>query len=107
MSNFDETKTDTKMYAILFDLDTNVLNNLYPNNSRQNAYKGIEEVLKSFGFTRKQGSVYFPKNPSDVNAVTCVLAAQAISKKYDWFKSSVKDIRLLRIDTLNDLKPAL
>ena len=42
-----------------------------------------------------------------MTAVKCVLAAQTLSKEYDWFKPSVSDIRMLRIDELNDLAPAL
>jgi virulence-associated protein VapD len=94
-----------RMYAIAFDLDTAQLQNVYPNASFQNAYGDIRKVLEPLGFNWQQGSVYF--GGSDMNAVKCVLAAQQVSLAYSWFKSCVRDIRMLRIEELNDLAPAL
>lgn len=93
------------MYAITFDLDTEQLSKLYPNESWRNAYTDIKNTLLPLGFTWQQGSVYFGN--SAMNAVQCVLAAQTLSKAYSWFKGSVRDIRMLRIEELNDLSPAL
>jgi len=42
-----------------------------------------------------------------VDAVTCVLAVQELSRTFPWFAASVRDIRMLRIEDNNDLKPAL
>lgn len=92
-------------YAIAFDLDTEMLSKSYPNPSWNNAYGDIRKILESLGFSWQQGSVYFG-NP-EINAVRCVLAAQTLSKTYPWFKSSVRDIRMLRIEEMNDLAPAL
>lgn len=94
-----------RMYAIAFDLDTTVLQNVYPNSSYTNAYGDIRKVLEPLGFNWQQGSVYF--GGKDMNAVKCVLAAQAVSNAYPWFKICVRDIRMLRIEELNDLAPAL
>lgn len=91
-------------YAITFDLDTSTLQKLYPNPSWNNAYADIKRTLEEVGFTRQQGSVYFGDH---INAVECVLAAQKLSQTYSWFKPSVKDIRMLRIEDQNDLAPAL
>ena len=93
------------MYAIAFDLDTAQLQNVYPNASYTNAYGDIRKVFEPLGFNWQQGSVYF--GGEDMNAVKCVLAAQAVSNAYPWFKSCVRDIRMLRIEELNDLAPAL
>jgi virulence-associated protein VapD len=97
--------TEGRMYAIAFDLDTNQLQDQYPNASWQNAFGDIKKTLIEHGFSWQQGSVYFGNNK--VTAVTCVLAAQDLSKTYPWFKSCVKDIRMLRIEELNDLSAAL
>ena len=94
------------MHAIVFDLDTEVLKEVYPNQSWKNAYNDIKSKLEEFGFTRQQGSVYFGTNEK-VNAVTCVLAVQSLSKDYTWFKPSIKDIRMLVIEDDNDLAPAI
>lgn len=92
-------------YAIAFDLDTETLKQTYPNASYTNAYGDIRKVLEPMGFSWQQGSVYF--GDSKINAVTCVLAAQTLSREYSWFKNSVRDIRMMRIEEMNDLKPAL
>lgn len=92
-------------YAIAFDLDTEMLRQTYPTASHNNAYADIRRVLEPLGFNWQQGSVYFG-NP-DINAVQCVLAAQKLSNNYPWFKASVRDIRMLRIEEMNDLAPAL
>lgn len=94
------------MYAITFDLDTEMLSQTYHNDSHKNAYKDIRNVLVSeFGFQWQQGSVYFG-GPS-VDAVTCVMAAQELASRFDWFAPSVRDIRMLRIEDNNDLAPAI
>lgn len=94
------------MYAITFDLDIQSLKHFYQNESYNNAYFDIRKVLvDEFGFTWQQGSVYF--GGSDIDAVSCVLAVQELSSRYDWFASSVRDIRMLRIEENNDLMPAV
>ena len=95
-----------RMYAIAFDLDTSQLKKLYHPTSYPNAYADIRKVLEGFGLQWQQGCVYFG-DPQVVTAVTCVLAAQALSKTFNWLKPCVRDIRMLRIEELNDLKPAL
>ena len=93
------------MYAIALDLDTATLENTYGSVSYKNAYADIRKVLEQHGFDWQQGSVYFGNKT--VNAVTCVLAAIALTNAYPWFAASVRDIRMLRIEELNDLKPAI
>jgi len=92
-------------YAITFDLDTETLKTTYRNGSYNNAYTDIRKILEDFGFEWQQGSVYF--SGEGVSPVSCVVAVQAISAEHDWFKPSVRDIRMLRIEEENDLMPAL
>lgn len=92
-------------YAITFDLNTETLKQSYASPSWNNAYGDIRKILEPLGFAWQQDRVYF--GGDDINAVKCVLAAQALSKAYPWFKSSVRDIRMLRIEEMNDLQPAL
>jgi virulence-associated protein VapD len=94
------------MYAIAFDLDTEMLKKTYPSGSWNNAYNDIKQALIGHGFSRQQGSVYFGDMKS-VNAVTCVVAAQDLTQTFPWFAASVRDIRMLRIEDDNDLKPAI
>ena len=92
------------MYAIVFDLDTTVLEQTYSNASWRNAYSEIRKVLEDRGF-EWQGSTYF--GSERITAVDCVLAVQALKREYNWFQPSVRDIRMLRIEENNDLGPAL
>ena len=63
------SKTEERVYAIAFDMDTDTLQKSYPGATWTNAHSEIKKVLDRHGFTRQQGSVYF--GGSTVNAVTC------------------------------------
>jgi virulence-associated protein VapD len=93
------------MYAIAFDLDTEILKATYHNTSFPNAYNDIKQVLAKHGFERQQGSVYFGGNK--VTAVTCAIATIDLQRQFPWFAPSVQDLRMLRIEDDNDLKPLL
>jgi virulence-associated protein VapD len=92
------------MYAIAFDMDIDSLRRTY-GDPYNNAYLEIRKVLQRHGFNWQQGSVYF--GGENINAVTCVLAALDLSNQLPWFSASVRDIRMLRIEELNDLMPAV
>lgn len=95
-----------RMYAIAFDLDTEVLKTTYHNPSWQNAYDDIKRVLARHDFERQKGSVYFG-DADKVDPVRCVLAVQELTRTYPWFAGAVSDIRMLRIEENNDLMPAI
>ena len=94
-----------RMYAITFDLDTQTLEQSYGGQSWRNAYADIRNALSGHGFEWMQGSVYFGNDR--VDAVTCVLAVQDLMQRFPWFRPSVRDIRMLRIEENNDLSPAI
>ena len=94
-----------RTYAIVFDLDTEILAEKYPSPSWKKAYRDIRDGLQPFGFTWQQGSVQF--GGPNVTPVTCVLAVQELVRRFDWLRPSVRDIRMLRIEKNNDLMPAL
>lgn len=96
---------DERVYAICFDLDQRLLEAHYPGAHPENAYGDICRELAAHSFRRQQGSVYF--GDRGTNPVSCVLAVQALSKRYPWFRSAVRDIRMLRIEENNDLMPAV
>jgi virulence-associated protein VapD len=94
-----------RVYSIaLDDMDIESLRAHY-GDPYNNAYLEIRRVLERHGFRWQQGSVYF--GGEDVNAVTCVLAAQDLARSLPWFSASVRDIRMLRIEEFNDLMPAV
>ena len=92
------------MYAIAFDMDIESLRSQY-GDPYNNAYTEIRRILQEHGFKWQQGSVYF--GGDEINAVTCVLAAQDLARRLPWFSASICDIRMLRIEELNDLMPAV
>ena len=93
------------MYAIVCDLDTQILEQTYPTASWRNAYTEVRNYLTQRGFEGKQGSAYF--GDDTVDAVRCVRVVQRLARKYPWFTASVRDLRMLRIEENNDLKSAL
>lgn len=98
--------TGTKtMYAIAFDLDIERLAQTYPGTFWNNAYRDIREALATRGFVWQQGSVYF--GDEHVTPVTCVLSIQELSSRFSWFSSCARDVRMLRIEENNDLRPAM
>src|SRR2546421_11273770 len=93
-----------RMYAIAFDMDIEALRANY-GDPYNNAYLEIRRVLQRHGFAWQQGSVYF--GGESVTSVTCVLAAIDLARSLPWFAACVGDIRMLRIEELNDLMPAV
>ena len=93
-----------RMYAIAVDMDMESLKINY-GDPYNNAYSEIKKVLVRHGFTWQQGTVYFGQE--QINAVTCVMAAIDLARTLPWFTASVRDIRMLRIEELNDLMPAV
>lgn len=93
-----------RLYAIAFDMDSESLRTHY-GDPYNNAYLEIRKVLQKHGFNWQQGSVYF--GDERIHAVTCVLAAIDLARTLPWFSASVRDIRMLRIEELNDLMPAV
>src|SRR5437773_10667696 len=93
-----------RMDAIAFDMDSEALRANY-GDPYNNAYLEIRRVLQRHGFAWQQGSVYF--GGESVTSVTCVLAAIDLARSLPWFAACVRDIRMLRIEELNDLMPAV
>lgn len=56
-------------------------------------------------FQWQQGSVYF--GDGTVTAATVMVAVIDLTTQLQWFAASVRDIRMLRIEELNDLMPVV
>lgn len=93
-----------RVYAIAFDLQIDVLKRECGENYT-NCYRDVRRVLGEAGFTGVQGSVYFGN--ARTTPVDCVLVVQRLSTELPWFAEAVRDIRMLRIEEENDLRPAL
>ncbi|MCE9567236.1 MAG: virulence factor [Planctomycetes bacterium] len=68
-----------------------------------NAYLEIRRVLERHQFQWPQGSMYFG-GPA-VTAATVMVAVIDLTTQLPWFAATVRDIRMLRIEELNDLMP--
>ncbi len=92
------------VYAIAFDMDIEQLR-LHFGDPYNNAYLEIRRVLEGHGFQWQQGSVYFG-GPA-VTAAIVMVAVIDLTARLPWFAASVRDIRMLRIEELNDLMPVV
>jgi virulence-associated protein VapD len=91
-------------YAISFDVDVEQLRTNY-GDPYNNSYLEIRRVLEGHGFQWQQGSVYF--GGPNVTAATVMVAVIDLTQRLPWFAASVRDIRMLRIEELNDLMPVV
>ena len=92
-------------HSSLRQAGTNCISENYHGNNVPNAYGDIRKFMESHNFDWMQGSVYFGNEKID--AVQCVLVVQKLARTYPWFVACVRDVRMLRIEENNDLKPAI
>src|SRR5215207_4400402 len=97
-------KKEGVVYAIAFDMDIEQLR-IHYGDPYNNAYLEIRRVLEQHGFQWQQGSVYFG-GPA-VTAATVMVAVIDLATHLAWFPAAVRDIRMLRIEELNDLMPVV
>ena len=97
-------KREGTVYAIAFDMDIEQLRAHY-GDPYNNAYLEIRRVLERHQFQWQQGSIYFG-GPA-VTAATVMIAVIDLATQLPWFASSVRDIRMLRIEEMNDLMPVV
>jgi virulence-associated protein VapD len=98
------------MYAMTFDFDPELLRNTYSRDSFAGCESDffeffVEEyantdvcklLVDEFGFERAEGSIFY--GGSGVGCVSCVIAVQELANRYYWFRHSIREIRMLRIE---------
>ena len=84
------------MYAIAFDLIISELKKHYKD-PYHNAYTEVKRTLKKNDFYWIQGSTYATQKD-----LTAVYRAIDSLNKIDWFRKSVRDIRVFRIEDWSD-----
>src|SRR5215218_4642112 len=97
-------KREGTVYAIAFDMDIEQLR-IHYGDPYNNAYLEIRRVLEGHQFQWPQGSVYFG-GPS-VTAASVMVAVIDLTTQLPWFAAAVRDVRMLRIEELNDLMPVV
>lgn len=97
-------KREGTVYAVAFDMDIEQLRANY-GDPYNNAYLEMRRVLERHGFQWQQGSVYF--GGTVVTAAVVMVAVIDLTTQLPWFAASVRDIRMLRIEEMNDLMPVV
>jgi virulence-associated protein VapD len=97
-------KREGVVYAIAFDMDIEQLRVHY-GDPYNNAYVEIRRVLEEHQFQWQQSGVYF--GGAAGTAATVMVAVIDLTTRQPWFAASVRDIRMLRIEELNDLLPVV
>lgn len=87
------------MYAMAFDLRIEDLKEFY-GDPYNNAYDEIRQELGEFGFEWTQGSLYI--NRSDIDSLATVYKAISRLSEIDWFKKSIRDIRVFKVEDWSD-----
>jgi virulence-associated protein VapD len=100
----DDFRPEGTVYAIAFDMDIEQLRVHY-GDPYNNAYLEIRRILEGHRFRWQQGSVYF--GGPEVTAATVMIAVIDLTTRLPWFAASVRDMRMLRIEELNDLMPVV
>jgi len=93
------------VYAIAFDMDIEQLR-IHYGDPYNNAYLEIRRVLEQHGFQWQLGGRAYFGGPA-VTAATVMVAVIDLSTQLAWFPASVRDIRMLRIEEVNDLMPVV
>jgi len=97
-------KKEGVVYAIAFDMDIEQLR-IHYGEPYNNVYLDIRRILETHGFQWQQGSVYFG-GPA-VTASNVMVAVIDLTSRLTWFAAAVRDIRMLRIEEMNDLMPVV
>lgn len=90
------------MYAIAFDMSISDLKGHY-GEPYNNAYFEIKTELRKYDFYNTQGSVYLTTNRDMANLFRAITALKQIA----WFRASVRDIRVFRVEDWSDFTPLL
>jgi virulence-associated protein VapD len=85
------------MFAISFDILISDLKENY-GDPCNNAYYEISVILEKYNFYRGQGSVYL----TQLNDMANLMRAVSALKNIKWFKNSVRDIRVFRVEDWSD-----
>jgi virulence-associated protein VapD len=97
-------KRPAAVYAVALEMNVEQLK-LHYGDPYNNAYLEIRRLLERHGFSWQQGSVYFGN--ATVTTADVMVAVIDLTTTFPWFAASVRDIRMLRIEEINDLMPVV
>lgn len=87
------------MYAIVFDLEKESLEQ-YFQDTYKTAFDEIDEELRQYGFEKAVAGIYI--NPSERDGLRDVYRAIKGLSNINWFKKSLRDISVFKIEDLSD-----
>lgn len=90
------------MYIISFDLVTTSLMKYYTGHYTS-AYWRIKRLMKQYGFEWTQGSMYVSVDPN--NSLARVNRVMDALREINWFRESVRDIRVYKVEDWSDFTP--
>lgn len=89
-------------YRVSFDLDKEMTEKLYGDSTT--AYAELKLDLCNHGFVFCDG-MYVDDEDRDV--VDVITSIQQVAKRHSWFNACVHNIKLLQVESVSDLVPAL
>lgn len=91
--------------GLIIELDENVLKEVYPKKEACmiNAYADIRKALAPLSFTTVYNNLFI----SDKNDIVLSYGAVDDLLNFNWFAESVKEIKLIIINSIDDMKPLM
>lgn len=72
------------------------------------SYNDVDNVMRKYGYDRFSSDMWYPayKDNQD-NPVDAVMVIEKLGKKLDWFRDKVESIRLVHVDSVEDMMDCL
>jgi virulence-associated protein VapD len=92
--------------GLIIELDENILKEVYPKKEACmiHAYDDIKKALAPLSFTTVYNSLFISDKD---NIVISYGAVDDLVRNLSWFAESVKELRLIIIDSIEDMKPII
>lgn len=87
------------MYAVYYEIDLEILSKTYKK-SYELALDELNKIFVNNGFVKKNEKIWILSDPYDSIAWCFNLISEL--KKVNWFKQSVKDIAVFRLDDFSN-----
>lgn len=92
------------IYALYIELDIDALKNCYEHDYTSAYMEIYDKLINDHGFMCwKTDNMYY--GTEDMNSISCMVAVIDLIKTLEWFRPSVRNIRLLRVESIDDLAP--
>ena len=92
--------------GLIIELDENILKEVYPKKEACmiNAYADIRKALAPLSFTTVYNNLFIS---DEKDIVLSYGAVDDLLKNFNWFAESVKEFKLIIINSIDDMKPLM